>query len=86
MAYARSLLSRLAGSRFKARTERRMSTWFPELAPIAELVDDAVIDGEIILGNESVESFNTVGFHAQSWREGLSWQPAWLSAYCARAN
>jgi hypothetical protein len=35
-----------------------MSTWFPELAPITELVDDAVIDGEIILGNGSVESFN----------------------------
>jgi site-specific recombinase XerD len=26
------------------------------------------------------------GFHAQSWREGPSWQPAWLSAYCASAN
>jgi hypothetical protein len=37
----------------------KRTTWFPELAPIAEFVDDAVIDGEIILGNGSVESFNT---------------------------
>jgi ATP-dependent DNA ligase len=33
----------------QSRNRTTMSTWFPELAPIAELVDDAVIDGEIIL-------------------------------------
>jgi len=47
-----------------------MSTWFPELAPIAELVDDAVIDGEVILGNGSVESFNALLRRVRSRRPG----------------
>jgi bifunctional non-homologous end joining protein LigD len=37
-----------------------MTSWFPELMPIGDLVDapDVVLDGEIILGSGSVDSFN----------------------------
>src|SRR5450755_1984362 len=54
----------------QSRNRTTMSTWFPELAPIAELVDDAAIDGEIILGNGSVESFNTLLRRVRSRRPG----------------
>jgi bifunctional non-homologous end joining protein LigD len=54
----------------QSRNRTTMSTWFPELAPIAELIDDAVIDGEIILGNGSVESFNTLLRRVRSRRPG----------------
>jgi len=46
----------------QSRNGTNMTSWFPELAPLAAVIDacHAIIDGEVILGNGSVDSFNTL--------------------------
>jgi bifunctional non-homologous end joining protein LigD len=62
-----------------------MTSWFPELSPIGELIDapDVILDGEIILGSGSVDSFNDLLRRVRSRGRALAVTPVTFVAFDA---